>query len=319
MNLDHLHDQLNPANLRMLQAIADHGSFAAAARELDLVPSALSYRVRQLEDALDVLLFNRQGRRAIPTAAGLELLQEGARLLTETGRIAQRVRRIATGWESHLSIVMDNLIDSGTVLELCQAFFELGAPTRIRIREEVMSGTLEALSLGQADLAIGVVLDTGWNDHLIEARHLGDVEFVYAVASSHPLAAIDRPLTPDDLLQYRAVAVADSASRGQGRTVGLLAGQDVLAVPNMATKITAQLCGIGVGHVPLHLVQPHLDRGALVRKELAQEQHETHFSSYYAWHRGKQLQGQALQWWLQQLDSPATQCALLAGHQRQRC
>ncbi|NLX15390.1 MAG: LysR family transcriptional regulator, partial [Ramlibacter sp.] len=118
MNLDHLHDQLNPANLRMLQAIADHGSFAAAARELDLVPSALSYRVRQLEDALDVLLFNRQGRRAIPTAAGLELLQEGARLLTETGRIAQRVRRIATGWESHLSIVMDNLIDSGTVLEL---------------------------------------------------------------------------------------------------------------------------------------------------------------------------------------------------------
>ena len=56
MNLDHLHDQLNPANLRMLQAIADHGSFAAAARELDLVPSALSYRVRQLEDALDVLV-----------------------------------------------------------------------------------------------------------------------------------------------------------------------------------------------------------------------------------------------------------------------
>ena len=51
MNLDHLHDQLHPANLRMLQAIADHGSFAAAARTLDLVPSALSYRVRQMEDA----------------------------------------------------------------------------------------------------------------------------------------------------------------------------------------------------------------------------------------------------------------------------
>ena len=71
MNLDHLHDQLHPANLRMLQAIADQGSFAAAARTLDLVPSALSYRVRQREDALDVLLFNRQGRRAIPTAADL--------------------------------------------------------------------------------------------------------------------------------------------------------------------------------------------------------------------------------------------------------
>ncbi|WP_305016866.1 LysR family transcriptional regulator [Mycobacterium tuberculosis] len=48
--------RLTPDALAMLQAIEDAGSFAAAARGLGLVPSALTYRVRQIEDALDVLL-----------------------------------------------------------------------------------------------------------------------------------------------------------------------------------------------------------------------------------------------------------------------
>ena len=43
----------------MMDTIARTGSFAAAARELGKVPSALTYNVRQLEDALDVLLFDR--------------------------------------------------------------------------------------------------------------------------------------------------------------------------------------------------------------------------------------------------------------------
>ena len=48
----------------MMDTIARTGSFAAAARELGKVPSALTYSVRQLEDALDVLLFDRSSRQA---------------------------------------------------------------------------------------------------------------------------------------------------------------------------------------------------------------------------------------------------------------
>ena len=47
---------LTPDALQMVSTIARTGSFAAAARELGKVPSALTYSVRQLEDALDVLL-----------------------------------------------------------------------------------------------------------------------------------------------------------------------------------------------------------------------------------------------------------------------
>ena len=68
---------LTPDALLMMDTIARTGSFAAAARELGKVPSALTYSVRQLEDALDVLLFDRRSRQARLTAAGEELLQLG--------------------------------------------------------------------------------------------------------------------------------------------------------------------------------------------------------------------------------------------------
>lgn len=304
---------ITPANIRLLQTVAEQGSFARAARLLGLVPSALSYRVRQLEETLDLLLFDRSGRQARPTEATMELLREGKRLLEEMESITQRIRRVATGWESHLTIVVENLLDMGVVLELCEAFYALQPPTRIKIREEVMTGTIEALTGGQADLALGVLLDEGYANPHIEHRPLGAIEFVYAVAAHHPLASVDRPLLPEDLMPYRAVVVADSVHRSDGRSVGLLTGQALFTVPDMATKIAAQIRGLGVGYLPDNMVRPHLQEGRLVAKTLVQPSRITHFNSRYAWHRGCQQQGRALQWWLQQIASPVTCQALLFG------
>ena len=99
----HLADRrsvLTPDALALVDAIARTGSFAGAARELGKVPSALTYSVRQLEEALDVLLFDRSARHAVLTAAGQELLVEGRRLLMEIDAVTNRVKRIATGWEA---------------------------------------------------------------------------------------------------------------------------------------------------------------------------------------------------------------------------
>ena len=105
-------DALTPDALAMLQTIADTGSFAAAARALNLVPSALTYRVRQIEDALDVLLFDRSSRQARMTEAGAELLREGGRLLQDIDAVANRVKRVATGWEPQLTVAADGRRDS---------------------------------------------------------------------------------------------------------------------------------------------------------------------------------------------------------------
>ena len=54
--MSNFRDALTPGALDMIAMVHRTGSMAAAARELGLVPSALTYRVRQLESALDVLL-----------------------------------------------------------------------------------------------------------------------------------------------------------------------------------------------------------------------------------------------------------------------
>ncbi len=301
-------DWLTPEMLLMLQTIERQGSFAAAARALDLVPSALTYRVRQLEDALDVLLFDRSSRQARPTAAGRELLREAERLLGDLDAVANRVRRVATGWEAVLTVAVDSIVSRTVVMDLCAAFLALGSPTRLRLRHETLSGTLATLTSGQADLAVGAVLEPGLGNDIQHAV-LGDIPFVYAVASHHPLANAPEPLQDATLQQHRAVAVADSVSRGGGLTIGLLAGQDVFTVPDMASKLEAQLRGLGGGFLPRTLAQPYIDAGMLVVKQVARTRIST---THYAWRESRQAPaGHALRWWLDELSQDMTRAALL--------
>jgi DNA-binding transcriptional LysR family regulator len=303
-------DWLTPDALFMLQTIEEKGSFAAAARALNLVPSALTYRVRQLEDALDVLLFDRSARQARPTAAGQELLREAGRLLQDIDAVANRVKRVATGWEAVLTVAVDSIVSRPVVMDLCEAFLALNSPTRLRIRHEALSGTMAALTSGQADLVLGVAIE----HHLsadIQHRVLGEVPFVFAVAPHHPLAAAPEPLSDAQLAQHRMVAVADSVQRGSGMTIGLQGGQDVFTVPDVHSKLQAQLRGLGVGFLPQSLVAASVQQGLLVVKRTDRFRTGT---VQAAW-RDSRLSpaGHALLWWTSQLDKPTTRQALLSA------
>jgi DNA-binding transcriptional LysR family regulator len=304
-------DVLTPDALAMLQTIAATGSFAGAARAMGVVPSALTYRVRQIEDALDVLLYDRSSRQARLTPAGAELLREGARLLEDIDAVANRVKRVATGWEPQLTIAVDSIIAKATVMELCDTFFALNPPTRIKLTDETLSGTLEALTSGRADLALGVAESS--NQAGIHAKPLGDVGFVYAVAPHHALAEALEPLRDETIRQHRAVAVADTITRGGGITIGLLGGQDVFTVATMQAKLDAQLRGLGCGFVPEIMARPFIEAGRLVVKKMERPQRVVRVN--YAWRSlTKSDAGQALAWWLDQLNSPATRAALLERH-----
>jgi DNA-binding transcriptional LysR family regulator len=129
------------------------------------------------------------------------------------------------------------------------------------------------------------------------------------------LAKESEPLSDALLQKHRAVAVADSVPRGEGVTIGLLGGQDVLTVPDMPSKLEAQLRGLGGGFLPESMAKPYLDSGRLVAKKVSRVQriHQVE----YAWRnpQGKQL-GHALSWWLSQLSQSRTKQALLQPHHR---
>ncbi|MGJ7563362.1 LysR substrate-binding domain-containing protein [Variovorax sp. GB1R11] len=309
-------DVLTPDALSMLQTVAATGSFAAAARALDLVPSALSYRVRQIEDALDVLLFDRSARQAKVTEAGAELLREAERLLSDIDAVANRVKRVATGWEPMLTIAVDSVIARDPLLDLATAFFALEPPTRLKLRDETLLGTIEALTSGEADLAIGAVIDAAsltFTATGIRSRLIGELRFVYAVAPHHPLARLPQPLSDAVLRQHRAVAAADSARHGTPMTVNLMGGQDVLTVPSMQAKIAAQLHGLGGGFLPEPMARPYIEAGHLV--ELKTERKAPLGSMHCAWRvRSAGKPGRALEWWLAQFEHEGTRRALLERH-----
>jgi len=81
-------------HLQTLAAVARHGSFSRAARELRLTQPAVSMQVRQLENELGVALLERVGKRSYTTKAGELLLAHAGRAMQELERGLERVQEL---------------------------------------------------------------------------------------------------------------------------------------------------------------------------------------------------------------------------------
>jgi DNA-binding transcriptional LysR family regulator len=283
--------KLNLDHLLVIDAIATHGSFAAAAQVLHRVPSALTYSVQKLEQDLAVQLFDRSGHKAVLTAAGMALLRDGRYLLDAARELESRVQRIAAGVEVELRIAVSDLIDWQLLYAGLNVFYAKGFGTRLRVSTEVFGGCWDALVDGRADLVIGAPGDGPAGGGYV-THAMGVAEFVFAVAPDHPLANYPEPLQPVDIVQFRAVSAADSSRHLPARTSGLINGQDVLTVPHMTAKLLAQEAGLGVGYLPKALAIAAQASGRLVIKSVAEPKPDAQF--FMAWN--SHHHGLALAW-----------------------
>lgn len=283
--------KLNLDHLLVIDAIATHGSFAAAAQVLHRVPSALTYSVQKLEQDLAVQLFDRSGHKAVLTAAGMALLRDGRYLLDAARELESRVQRIAAGVEVELRIAVSDLIDWQLLYAGLNVFYAQGFGTRLRVSTEVFGGCWDALVDGRADLVIGAPSDGPAGGGYV-THAMGVAEFVFAVAPDHPLAHYPEPLQAVDIVQFRAVSAADSSRQLPVRTAGLINGQDVLTVPHMTAKLLAQEAGLGVGYLPKALAIAAQVSGRLVIKSVAEPKPDAQF--FMAWN--SHHHGLALAW-----------------------
>ncbi|WP_373974742.1 LysR family transcriptional regulator [Chitinibacter sp. SCUT-21] len=295
--------RLSLESLEILDAIARRGSFAAAAEEVHRVPSAVTYMVRKLEDDMGVAIFDRSGHRATLTAAGLELLNEGRHLLRAANELECRIKRVATGWETELSIVIDTIIPQHLIYPLLRDFDAINSGTRLRLLHESLGGSWEALLERRADIAIGVIAQGpsggGYSTHA-----LGEFRSVFVVAPNHPLANAPEPLATQVIMQHRAIVIPDSARQMPAYSYNILSGQDILRVPSMADKVAAQVAGLGCGYLPLPWAKPYLDRGELIVKAVSEVRPQSRLC--HAWR--SQDAGQATKWWINALThSPLIQ------------
>lgn len=253
--------------LEVLDAIERKGSFAAAAQDLFKVPSAVSYTVQKLEQDLDVVLFRKEGRKAVLTEAGKVLLEQGREILQATERLAVAAKTTHSGWEPVFNIAVDSLLSFEVIYPLITRFYQLQPDIEINLYEEVLGGALEAITTGRADLVIGVGEQPSHVPNLT-IKPLMPIDWVFVTAPKHPLASAPLPLTRPLIEQHRFVVVRDSARYQAPQSRRLCSKRPVLSVPTISEKIHAIRAGLGVGFLPAHRIQTELAQGLLLALEL---------------------------------------------------
>jgi DNA-binding transcriptional LysR family regulator len=278
--------QISLDALRVLDAIARHGSFAAAAQALCVVTSSVTHAVRNLEESLGINLFDRSGRRARFTREGEQLLEKGRLLLAQAAEFDAHAQLVATGWEPRLTLSVDQVIRMAPLVPVMDAFFKVAPMTSLRVRREAAAGSWDALLGGRADLVIGAPAQ-GPAGGGYESVPLHRMTFVLAVAATHPLARVAGVVSDEELARHRSVVLGDT-SRALPN----------LAVPDTEAKLAAILQGIGCGFLPQALAKRHVREGRLVL--LRVETPHPPSESTLAWRAGEN--GRALKWWVDRLS-----------------
>lgn len=246
--------------LRALDAIDRLGSFAAAAKELHRATSAVSYAIRNLEEALGLRLFDRSRHRASLTADGRLVLTEGRAILTQAERLARLADDLRGEWEARLSLVVDGLFPLPPILRALSRFEAMGAPTRLSLRVEHLGGVHHRFATEEAELML--VLDFGGSASL-RARAVPPVEMVLVARPDHAVRDAAR-LDRSALALHTELTVEDSRPGVAARPGRLSLGSPhVFRLSDFHSKRLALLQGLGFGWMPLHLVREDLDAGRL--------------------------------------------------------
>lgn len=247
---------------RAFQAVVDEGGFSQAARVLNRSQSAVSHAVARLQEQLGVRLLRIEGRKAMLTDTGQEMLHRSRLLLQEASAIEAFALNLRSGWEAEIRLVVDAAYPAARLMQGLQRFKPLSRGTRVRLSQVVMSGAVEALEEQGADLVITGLVPAG-----MLGTELLSFQFTAVVHPDHALNRLQRPLGMQDLEQELQVVIRDSGVRNP-RDSGWLPAQNRWTVNSIDDALEAIRAGLGYCWLPHHKVEHLLDSGELVTLNL---------------------------------------------------
>lgn len=249
--------------LRALEAIARTGTFAEAAAELHRVPSAVSYLVRGLESALDVPLFDRSGRKATLTKAGVRVLDATRDLLTRAHALQDLAVELSGGWEAELHVVVDGALPMGPLAGCLRRFADPEVPTNLRVDVEYQEGVVDRFEDGPADIGLFLGFAGDGDSDGYDLIPLPELELVMVATPDHRLA--NARMTDASTATHAELVVRDSSPRyAQRSKPSFMGSRNVVFLSDFHAKRVALLAGAGYGWIPHHLVAGDLDEGRLV-------------------------------------------------------
>lgn len=252
---------ISARQLEAVLALAEYGSFVAAAARLHLSQPTLTRAIKRLETALGVRLFDRSTRRVQITAAGREFAAVAERMLNDLGITVQSVREVAE--ERRGLVVLSTIMSvAGGVLPSIVAAYRADRPgVEIHIREGVHATVLEDVRSGVSDFGIGYVDEL---PDFVVGTALGRETFCAVMPVRHRLAG-RRKVSLADLAGETIVALPTGSRTRRtidaaAATVGVPLRQMVV-VTQLATMLAFVGAGVGVGLVPRGTTRGPLARG----------------------------------------------------------
>jgi DNA-binding transcriptional LysR family regulator len=284
------------AQLRVLLAVVEAGSFSAAARRLRRVQSAISQAMANLEEHLGVVLWDRSTKVPTLTDGGRAVVVAARRICDEVDALRRLAAGMSQGLEAQVSLCVDGVFPLSAVVDLCREFAEQFPTVALRVDTQTLAAVSSRVLSGAATL--GVANPAGLLPGL-QRLALAPIRMVPVVAAAHPLASIE--------------GVVDTARLGEHVQL-VLSERDDAATPDQAvlsprtwrvadlhTKLALLRAGLGWGNVPEFMVAHDLEDRRLVRLRPAAWGADEHTLHLVAVHRPDAVLGPAHRWVLARL------------------
>lgn len=253
-----LNPRISLEQWRAFVEVVDAGGYAPAAKRVHKTQSSVSYAVQKIEHLLELRLFEKQGRKAVLTAAGEMLYRRSKVLLERADSLERGAAALGADWEPELRLAVDIAFPTWALLRSLQRFGEERPQTCVQLFETVLGGTDEALFERAVDLAVSSHVPQGFSgDPLLRVR------FVAAAHPEHPLHRLGRPLTLDDLREHRHLLVRDTAVQRTRDSGGWFGADQRWTVSHKATQIAAACMGLGFAWFPEEAIRRELESGSL--------------------------------------------------------
>ncbi|MES2819254.1 MAG: LysR substrate-binding domain-containing protein [Pseudomonadota bacterium] len=232
--------------LKTFIAVARHGTFAAAGRQVGLTQSAVSAQMRVLEQGLGLVLFDRSGRTAVLNAAGRHALPLAQQMLVLYAQMA--VPRGEAHWHGELKVGAIGTLQTGLLPQALPRFRNLAPRIELKLVPGVSLNLLSQLDAGELDLAL-----------LIRPPFALPKELLQVELAREPFVLIAPLDTPGDdplqLLAEQPFVRYDRRSFGGRLVAGFLRQQrievrEAVELDELEALVRMVECGLGVSLVP---------------------------------------------------------------------
>lgn len=241
---------LTSRQLQTILALAEYGSFIAAASLLKTSQPAVTRTVKHVEDVLGIKLFDRSTRSVQITAAGKEFVAVAARMLNDLQITLRSMRELSDQRRGQIIISSIMSVANGKLPGLVSAY-RLDYPgIELHVRDGVHGTVIEDVRSGAADFGITYLDDLP--DPFLSVR-VGREDFTVVLPKAHDLAR-KKTLSLSDLKGEPLVSLpGDSRTRrvidGAASAIGLTLNH-VVTVSQFATMLGFVRAGIGLAIAP---------------------------------------------------------------------